>query len=135
MPVQKKSGNLLKAPRKCMYICMYNYIYLYIHMYVYLCKQMYMYIDMYNYKYICTCLRMFIYGYIIIIIIMSCTDILDLSRHFSLSFIASGRSSGLHPLSSHTCCMYARAGHPAFARPYVGVHRSMYIYIKICIYI
>ena len=49
---------------------------------------------------------------------------LTLSRHFSLSFIASGRSSGLHPLSSHSCCMYVRAGRPAFARPYVGVHRS-----------
>ena len=46
------------------------------------------------------------------------------SRHFSLSFIASGRSSGLHFISSHSCCMYVRAGCPAFARPYVGVHRS-----------
>ena len=49
---------------------------------------------------------------------------LTLSRHFSLSFIASGRSSGLHPVSSHSCWMYVRAGHPAFARPYVGIHRS-----------
>ena len=49
---------------------------------------------------------------------------LTLSRHFSLSFIASGRSSGLHPESSHSCCMCVRAGRPAFARPYVGVHRS-----------
>ena len=49
---------------------------------------------------------------------------LSLSRHFSLSFIASGRSSGLHPVSSHSCCMYVRAGRPAFARPYVGIHRS-----------
>ena len=49
---------------------------------------------------------------------------LTLSRHFSLSFIASGRASGLHPVSSHGCCMYVRAGRPAFARPYVGVHRS-----------
>ena len=49
---------------------------------------------------------------------------LTLSRHFSLSFIASGRSSGLHPVSSHSCCMYVLAGGPAFARPYVGVHRS-----------
>ena len=49
---------------------------------------------------------------------------LTLSRHFSLSFIVSGRSSGLHPVSSHSCCMYVRAGRPAFARPYVGVHRS-----------
>ena len=48
-----------------------------------------------------------------------------LSRHFSLSFIASGRSSGLHPVYSHSYCMYVRAGHPAFARPYVGVHRSI----------
>ena len=49
---------------------------------------------------------------------------LTLSRHFSLSFIASGRSSGLHPVSSHSCCMYVQAGHSAFARPYAGVHRS-----------
>ena len=49
---------------------------------------------------------------------------LTLYRHFSQSFIASGRSSGLHPVSSHSCWMYVRAGRPAFARPYVGVHRS-----------
>ena len=49
---------------------------------------------------------------------------LSLSRHFSLSFIASGRSSGLHPVSSHSYCMYVRAGRLSFARPYVGVHRS-----------
>ena len=49
---------------------------------------------------------------------------LTLSRHFSLSFIASSRSSGLHPVSLHCCWMYALAGRPAFARPYVGVHRS-----------
>ena len=49
---------------------------------------------------------------------------LTLSHHFSLSFIASGRSSGLHPVSSHSCWVYVRAGRSAFARPYVGVHRS-----------
>ena len=49
---------------------------------------------------------------------------LTLSRHFSLSFISSGRSSGLHPVSPHNCCMYVRAGRPAFAWPYAGVHRS-----------
>ena len=48
---------------------------------------------------------------------------LTLSRHSSLSFIVSGRSSGLHPVSSHSCCMYVRAGRPAFAWPYLGVHR------------
>ena len=48
---------------------------------------------------------------------------LTLSRHSSLSFIASGRSSGLHPVSSQSCCIYIRVGNPAFARPYVGVHR------------
>ena len=47
-----------------------------------------------------------------------------LSYHFFLSFIVSCRSSGLHPISSHSCWMYVRAGRPAFARPYVGVHRS-----------
>ena len=30
---------------------------------------------------------------------------LTISRHFSLSFIASCRSSGLHLVSSHSCCM------------------------------
>ena len=49
---------------------------------------------------------------------------LTLSCHSSLSFIASGRSSGLHPVSSHCCCMYVQAGHPAFAWPYAGVHRN-----------
>ena len=48
---------------------------------------------------------------------------LTLSRHFSLSFIVFGRSSGLHPASSHSCCMYVWAGHPVFAWPYAGVHR------------
>ena len=39
-----------------------------------------------------------------------------------LSFIASGRSSELYPISSHSCCMNVRAGHPAFDWPYAGVH-------------
>ena len=43
---------------------------------------------------------------------------LTLSRHLSLSFIAFGRSSGLHLISSHSFCMYVWAGHPAFAWPY-----------------
>ena len=46
---------------------------------------------------------------------------LTLSLHVSLSFIAFGRSSGLHPVSSHSCCMNGR---PAFDWPYAGVHRS-----------
>ena len=49
---------------------------------------------------------------------------LTLSHHFSLLFIASGRSSGQHPVSSHSCWMYVRTGRPAFARPCVGVHKS-----------
>ena len=49
---------------------------------------------------------------------------LTLSRHSSLSFIALSRSSGQHPVSSHSCWMYVRAGRPVFARPCVGVHKS-----------
>ena len=49
---------------------------------------------------------------------------LTLSLHVSLSFIVFGRSSGLHPVSSHSCCMNVRAGRPAFDWPYAGVHRS-----------
>ena len=45
---------------------------------------------------------------------------LTLSRHFSLSFIASGRS----------CWMYVRAGRPAFARPYVGVYTATWTLTK-----
>ena len=41
---------------------------------------------------------------------------ISLSRHSSLSFIALGRSSGQHPVSSHSFWMYVRAGRPAFAR-------------------
>ena len=54
---------------------------------------------------------------------------LTLSRHFSLLFIASDRSSGLHPVFSHSCCMYVRAGRPAFAWPYVGVHNAICTHI------
>ena len=54
----------------------------------------------------------------------SCRISLSLSRHSSLSFITLGRSSGQHPVSSHSCWMYVRAGRPAFARPCVGVHKS-----------
>ena len=49
---------------------------------------------------------------------------LTISRHSSLSFIALGRSSEQHPVSSHSCWMYVRAGLPIFARPCVGVHKS-----------
>ena len=60
----------------------------------------------------------------IIIIVLVARISLTLSRHFSLSFITSGRSSGLHPVTSYICRMYVRAGRPAFAWPYVGVHKS-----------
>ena len=41
------------------------------------------------------------------------------------SFIAFGRSSELHPVSTQSFCMKVRAGRPAFARPCEGVHRSI----------
>ena len=59
---------------------------------------------------------------------------LPLSRHFSLSFIASSRSSGLHPVSSHSCYMYALAGRPAFARPYVGVPMCVCVCVCVCVF-
>ena len=49
---------------------------------------------------------------------------LTLSRHSSLSFIALDRSSGQHPVYSHSCRMYVRAVRPAFARLCLGVHKS-----------
>ena len=50
---------------------------------------------------------------------------LTLFCHPSLSSITSDMSSRLHPVSTQSCCMLVLAGHPAFARPCEGVHRSM----------
>ena len=49
---------------------------------------------------------------------------LTLSSHSSLSSIAPGRSSRLHPVSVQSCCRYVLAGHPTLARPCEGVHRT-----------
>ena len=57
---------------------------------------------------------------------------LTLSHHFSLSSIASGRSSGLHPVSSHSCCMNVRAGRPAFAWQYVGSIGGHHLWARPC---
>ena len=65
----------------------------------------------------------YIYIYIYHLFVPLARISLALSPHFSLSFIASGRSSGLHPVSSHSFWMYVRAGRPS-PRSYVGVHRS-----------
>ena len=51
-------------------------------------------------------------------------DILTLSRHPSLSSIASCRSSRLYYVSVQSCFMYVLAGRPAFARPCEVVHLS-----------
>ena len=55
---------------------------------------------------------------------LSARKSLTLSRYPFLLFIASGRSSGLDPISAQSCCMQVQAGHPAFARPCERVHRS-----------
>ena len=50
---------------------------------------------------------------------------LSLSRHPSLSSIASGRFSGRHPVLAQSCCMFVWAGRPAFAQPcerFTGVY-------------
>ena len=50
-------------------------------------------------------LLLYIYIYIYIYHVASSAQIsLTLSRHPSLSFIASGWSSGLHPVSTQSCC-------------------------------
>ena len=69
---------------------------------------------------------LFVYIIIIIIIIMSAasTDIPDPLSPLLPIVHRFWQVSWLHPVSSHSCCMYVRAGRPAFARPYVGVHRS-----------
>ena len=66
------------------------------------------------------------YNNVIIIIIMSCYQHGYPRPSLATSPYRSSplATSGLHPVSSHSCCMYVWAGRPAFARPYVGVHRS-----------
>ena len=108
------------------------YIYIYICMYIYVCIYIYIYIYTYIYIYIHIYIHMYIYIYIYIYIyhhhhhhiVLVARISLTLSRYSSLSFIAPGRSSGQHPVSSHSCWMYVRAGRPAFARPCVGIHKS-----------
>ena len=57
---------------------------------------------------------------------------LTLSRHFSLSFIASGRSSGQHPVSSHSCWMYVRAGRPVLHGHVWGSTRVHHLWVRPC---
>ena len=52
---------------------------------------------------------------------------ISLSRHSSLSSIASKRSSRLHPVSVQSCCRYVLAGQPKLAHPCVGVHRRTFL--------
>ena len=89
----------------------YSFIYLQLVCRMYLCDESFL-----------------LYNYIIIIIIIIIVPLarisLTLSRHFSILFIASGRSSGLLPVSSQSCWTFVRAGRPAFARPSVGVYWS-----------
>ena len=74
----------------------------------------------YIYIYICVCVCVYIYHHHHHHVVRLAQISLTLSLHVSLSFIASGRSSRLHPVSSHSCCMYVRAGRPAFDWPYAG---------------
>ena len=50
---------------------------------------------------------------------------LTLSRHPSLSPIASSRFSRVPPVSAQVCCMLVLGGRPAFARPCERVNRRM----------
>ena len=57
---------------------------------------------------------------------------LTLSRHSSLSFIALGRSSGQHPVSSHSCWMYVHAGRPALHGHVWGSIRVHLLWVRPC---
>ena len=127
----------------CIYFSLTFYAYFYIRFWILYACHVDIFILAFCFIYIC--IYIYIYIYILRLIILigifinkKCSILviihhhdmplaqisLTLSRHFSQSFIASGRSSGLHPVSSHSCWMYVRAGCPAFAWPYAGVHRS-----------
>ena len=105
-------------------MCVYIYIYMDVDIYICVCVCMCGCIYTYGCIYMCVCICIYIYIYHHHHVVPLAQISLTLSRHFSLSFITSGRSSGLHPVSSYSCWMYVRASRPAFARPYAGVHRS-----------
>ena len=104
----------------------YIYIYIYISDYVTSCsygtvgEHTHIYTHTHTCIYMCTFLFIYIYHHHHHHVVSLARISLILSCHFSLSFIASGRSSGQHPVSSHSCWMYVRASRPAFAQPYVG---------------
>ena len=58
---------------------------------------------------------------------------LTLSRHFSQSFIASGKSSGLHLVSSHSCCMHIRAGRSAYGKTPKLHSLNLFLYLHLSI--
>ena len=111
-----------------LYICMNVFIYM---EYMNTCRYISIYRHMHTgtQAHLYTCVNAFVYitpphTYIISII-------LSYGKHGypwpSLStspYHSSPLVSGLHPVSSHSCCMYVRAGRPAFDWPYAGVHRS-----------
>ena len=98
----------------CMCAFMYVCICMYIFAWVYVCMSVCIYV--------CVCFWIYQHHHHHVVPVARIS--LILSRHFSLSFIALGRSSDQHPVFSHSCWMYVRAGRPAFARPCVGVHKS-----------
>ena len=106
------------------YVLAFIYTYIRTSLYAYILNWFHTYIYTYSHTYIHTFVRPYMHTYLIAFI-RTARISLTLSCHFSLSLIASGRSSGLHPVSSHSCWMYVRAGRPAFAQLCVGVHKSI----------
>ena len=102
---------------ECLCIYKYRHKYVCIGIYTLNINILYIYLHIYIYIYI------YIYHHHHHVVPLARIS-LTLSPHFSQSFITSSRSSGLHPISSHSCFMYVLAGHPALAWPYAEVHRS-----------
>ena len=98
-----------------LYLCIYIYIYIYIYIRITLIAlNILMYICIYHHHHI----------------VLAARISLTLSRHSSLSFIALCRSSGQHPVSSHSCWMYVRAGRPYFCAAVETKIFYIYIYIR-----
>ena len=89
----------------------HTHIYIYIYIYKHINTHTHIYIYIFLYIWAHTGIYTRIYTFIYIYhhhhyqVVPPARISLTISRHFSLSFIASGRSSGLHPVSSHNCCM------------------------------
>ena len=128
---------ILFYPLSLFYIYIYIYIYIPLFLSLCLCVHIYIYIHTHNHLCLSVSLSIYIYHHHHVVLVARVS--LTLSRHFSLSLIASVRSSGLHPVFSHSCWMYVQSIYIYIGReekiPINNTTRFFFVCVYIYIYI